>query len=103
MQTFFVQSIHATSVEIFHRPMLLGDGRRSKVEVRQKEIRLTGNANTKFHEKSYWMQFIYLLSLLTLNLQLHCFRDGIGNINVVVMNLWYSLVDLLEGAFGPGE
>ena len=52
MQTSFLQSVHAASVEIFHRWMLLGEGRTSKVDARQKETRLTGNANKDFHEKS---------------------------------------------------
>ena len=51
----FLQSVHAASVEILHRRMLLGEGRTSKVEARKKETRLTGNANKDFHEKSFWM------------------------------------------------
>ena len=49
VQTSFVQSVHAASVEIFYRQMLLGDGRTSKVDARQKETWLTGNANKDFH------------------------------------------------------
>ena len=55
VQTSFQQSVHAALVEIFYRWMLLGEGRMSKVEARQKETRLTGNANKDFHEKSFWM------------------------------------------------
>ena len=44
MQTSFLQSVQAASVEIFHRWMLLGERRTSNVETRQKETRLTGNA-----------------------------------------------------------
>ena len=54
VQHFFYK-VHAASVEIFHRRMLLGEGRISKVEARQKETRLRGNANKDFHEKSFWM------------------------------------------------
>ena len=55
MQTYFLQSVHAASVEIFHHRTLLGEGKTSKVEARQKETMLTGNANKDFHEKSLRM------------------------------------------------
>ena len=43
------------SEEILQRLRLLGDGKVSKVEERQKEIRLTGDASNNFHEKFCWM------------------------------------------------
>ena len=54
MQTSFLQNVHAASVKIFHRGMLLGKGRISKVEARQKETRLAGNVSKDFHEKSFF-------------------------------------------------
>ena len=48
-QTSFLQSVHARSVEILLHRMLLGEGRISKVEARQKGIRLASNANKEFH------------------------------------------------------
>ena len=49
-QTSFLQSVHARSVDILlHHRMLLGEGRISKVEARQKGIRLASNANKEFH------------------------------------------------------
>ena len=48
-QTSFLQSVHARSVEILFHQMLLGEGRISKVEARQKGIRLASNANKEFH------------------------------------------------------
>ena len=48
LQTSFLQSVDAASVEIFYRWMLLGEGRTSKVDARQKETMLTGNANKDF-------------------------------------------------------
>ena len=54
VQTSFLQSVEAAWVEIFHRWMLLVEGRTSKVEARQKETRFISNANKDFHEKSFW-------------------------------------------------
>ena len=48
-QTSFLQSVHARSVDILLHQMLLGEGRISKVEARQKGIRLASNANKEFH------------------------------------------------------
>ena len=48
-QTSFLQSVHARSVDILLHRMLLGEGRISKVEARQKGIRLASNANKEFH------------------------------------------------------
>ena len=42
------------SEEILQRLRLLGDGKVSKVEERQNEIRLTGDASKDFQEKFYW-------------------------------------------------
>ena len=53
MQRSSLQSIQAASVEIFHHQMLLGEGRTSKVEARQKKTGLTGHANKDFHKKSF--------------------------------------------------
>ena len=50
-----VKRVHVGSFEIFHHLMLLGEERISKVEARQKETRLTGNASKEFLEKSFWM------------------------------------------------
>ena len=44
-----------TSEEILQRLRLLGDGKVSKVEQRQNEIKLTGDASKDFHEKNCWM------------------------------------------------
>ena len=43
------------SEEILQCLRLLGDAKVSKVEERQNEIRLTGDASNDFHEKSCWM------------------------------------------------
>ena len=43
------------SEKILQRLRLLGDGKLSKVEERQNEIRLTGDASKNFHKKLCWM------------------------------------------------
>ena len=52
------------SEEIHQHLSLLGDGKVSKVEERQNEIRLTGDASKDFQEKSCWIKLNHLVYCL---------------------------------------